>query len=53
MAGKDSLLDQAPNGRFAYIEDRGGLTECHLSSLRALAFPVRCDMTVVAQEAHA
>ena len=53
VARKDLFLDQTPNSRFAYIEDRGGLTECHLSSLRSLAFPVRCDMTVVAQETHA
>ena len=48
MAGKDPLLDQAPNRRFAYIKDRGGFTECNFSSLRSLAFPIRCDMTVVA-----
>ena len=53
MAGKDLLLDQAPNSRFAYIEERGGFTERNFSSLRSLAFPVRCDMTVVAQETHA
>src|SRR3954466_2339742 len=52
MSWHDLLLDQAPDRRFAHVEDFGRFLERYLAAHRAFALAIRRNLAVVAQRAN-
>src|SRR3954465_12287699 len=52
MSWHDLLLDQAPDRRFAHVEDFGRFLERYLTAHRAFALAIRRNLAMVAQRAN-
>src|SRR4051812_16361099 len=52
MSWHDLLLDQAPDRRFAHVEDFGRFLERYLAAHRAFALAIRRNLAMVAQRAN-
>src|SRR3954468_7469722 len=52
MSRHDLLLDQAPDRRFAHVEDFGRFLERYLTAHRAFALAIRRNLAMVAQRAN-